>query len=161
MYCKQCGHRGEEKSEICPKCGAKFATAVASSGPSPKAKVRWHVPAAAVIIGVSLFVVVPRFFLRTDAELIEPTTKLRFLRALSHSDYRRIGQREFRVEGQTLLMTWDLRWNTLLETKQQEIVHNVGRAWQVVGGEDTRFLIEGEDDTVASYKKGEVHLNSP
>ena len=97
----------------------------------------------------------------SEIELIEPTTKLRFLRALAHSDYRRIGQREFRVEGQTLLMTWDLRWNTLLETKQQEIVHNVGRAWQVVGGEDTRFLIEGEDNTVASYKKGEVHLSSP
>jgi hypothetical protein len=161
MYCKQCGHRTEQKSETCPKCGVRFATDTAKSDASPKAKIRWHVPVVAAIIGVILFVVVPRIFLRTDAELIEPTTKLRFLRALSHSDYRKIGQGAFRVEGQTLLITWDLRWNTLVETKQQEIVHNVGRAWQVVGGEDTRFLIEGEDNIVASYNKGEVHLSSP
>jgi hypothetical protein len=161
MYCKQCGHRTEEKGETCPKCGAKFATTRESAAPAPKAKVRLQVPAATAIIGVLLFVVVPRVFLRADPELIEPTTKLRFLRALTHSDNRRIGQRDVRVEGQTLLITWDLTWNTLLETKQQEIVHNIGRAWEVVGGEDTHVLIEGEDGIVASYAKGEIHLSSP
>jgi hypothetical protein len=161
MYCKQCGHRTDEKGETCPKCGAKFASARESAAPAPKVKVRLHVPVATAIIGVILFVIVPRVFLRADPELIEPTTKLRFLRALIHSDNRRIGQRGVRVEGQTLLITWDLTWNTLLETKQQEIVHNIGRAWQVVGGGDTRVLIEGEDDIVASYAKGEVHLSSP
>ena len=161
MYCKQCGHRTEEKGETCPKCGVKFATAREATAAAPKARVRLQVPVATAIIGVILFVIVPRVFLRADPELIEPTTRLRFLRALSHSDNRRIGQRDIRIEGQTLLITWDLRWNTLLETKQQEVVHNIGRAWEVVGGEDTRFVIEGEDDTVASYKKGEVHLGSP
>jgi hypothetical protein len=161
MYCKQCGHRTEDRGETCPKCGARFASAKDSAAPAPKAKVRLQVPVATAIIGVILFVIVPRVFLRADPELLEPTTKLRFLRALSHSDYRRSGQRDFRVAGQTLLITWDLRWNTLLETKQQEIVHNVGRAWQVVGGDDTRFLIEGGDETVASYKNGEVRLSSP
>jgi hypothetical protein len=160
MYCKQCGHRTDEKSEDCPKCGARFATAVATL-PSAKRKVRWQPPAAAAIIGVILFVIVPRYFFRTDAELIEPTTKLRFLRALSHSDYRKMGQRDFRVEGQSLIINWDLRWSVLPEPKQREIVRVVGRAWQVVGGEDTRFLVEGEDETVASYKSGEVQLSSP
>jgi hypothetical protein len=157
MYCKRCGHRTDEKSEDCPKCGAKFATAV-ETVPSPKRKVRWQAPAAAAIIGVILFVVVPRYFFRTNAEFLEPTTKLRLLRALSHSDYRKIGQRGFRVDGQSLIINWDLRWNVLPEPKQEEIVRIVGRAWQVVGGEDTRFLIDGEDETVASYKKGEVHV---
>src|SRR5207244_1105714 len=159
MYCKQCGHRTDAKSEDCPKCGARFATAV-ETVPSPKGKVRWQAPATAAIIGVILFVVVPRYFFRIDPEFIEPTTKLRFLRALSHSDYRKIGQRGFRVDGQSLIINWDLRWNVLPEPKQKEIVRIVGRAWQVVGGEDTRFLIEGEDETVASYKNGEVHLSS-
>src|SRR5436190_21242046 len=110
MYCKQCGHRTDEKSEDCPKCGAKFATAVETRA-SPKAKVRWQVPAAAATLGVIFFVVVPRYFFRPDTEFIEPTTKLRFLRALSHSDYRKIGQRDFHVDGQSLIISWDLRWN--------------------------------------------------
>jgi hypothetical protein len=161
MYCKQCGHRTGEKSETCPKCGVKFAAESSESAPAPKAGIRWHVPVAAAIMGVILFIVVPRVFLRADTELIEPTTKLRFLRALGRSDYRKIGQSAFRVENQTLIIMWDLRWNVQPEPRQQEIVHNIGRAWQVVGGDDTRFLIEGQDATVASYAKGEVHLNSP
>ena len=148
MYCKQCGHRSEEKGETCPKCGVKFATARDSAAPVAKTKIRLRVPAATAIIGVILFVMVPRVFLRPDPELIEPTTRLRFLRALAHSDYRRIGQRDFRVDGQTLFITWDTRWNTMLETKEQEIVHNIGRAWQVVGGEDTRF-----DEGVTELRK--------
>jgi hypothetical protein len=51
-------------------------------------------------------------------------------------------------------------WNALLESRQQDIVRIVGRAWGIVGGEDTRFRIEGDGDTVALYTKGEVRLGS-
>jgi hypothetical protein len=105
----------------------------------------------AVVIAISTFVVVPRFFLRSEFESIGPTDKLRFLRAMARSDYRRAGQREVHVEGQTLVVIWDLRWNVLLEPKQNEIVRIIGRAWKVVGGEDTQFRIEGDDTTVASF----------
>ena len=159
MYCKACGHRTEEKTETCPKCGAMFSSVVELS-PEAKPKWRWNVVIASAAIGVIVFVVVPRIFLRTELETIGPTDKLRFLRALGRSDYRRVGQREVRVEEQTLVVIWDLRWNTLPETKQKEIVRIVGKAWQVVGGENTRFRIEGQDDTVASYVKGGVYLGA-
>ncbi|HYR88296.1 MAG TPA: hypothetical protein VE422_29725 [Terriglobia bacterium] len=115
---------------------------------------------AAPIVGVIVFVLFPRAFFRTELESIGPTDKLRFLRALENSEYRRVGQREIRIEGQSLLVVWDLRWNALPDSRQQEIVRIVGRAWQIVGGEDTRFRIEGEDDNVALYTKGKVHLGS-
>ena len=150
MYCKDCGHRTNEKTDECPKCGAKFATAV-ELAPAPKRKLRWHVVVAAIAGGVVLFVVVPRIFLRTELETIGPTDRLRFLRAMTRSDDRRLGQREIRVEGQTLVVIWDLRWNVLPEKKQQDIVRNVGRVWKIVGGEKTEFRIEGQDDIVASY----------
>jgi hypothetical protein len=159
MYCKQCGHRTEEKTDTCLKCGAKLSTAV-ELGTAPKPKFRWRVVVAASIICVIVVVLFPRVFFRTELESIGPTDKLRFLRALENSAYRRVGQRELRFEGQTLVVVWDLRWNVLPESKQQDIVRIVGRAWQIVGGEDTRFRIEGEDDNVALYTKGEVHLGS-
>ena len=160
MYCKDCGHRTDQKSETCPKCGAKFAAAVEKLGPDAKPRWRWHVVLAAAAIGVVVFVVAPRFFLRTELETIGPTDKLKFLRAIGRSDYRRVGQHEVRVEAQTLVVIWDLRWNTLPEPKQKEIVRIVGKAWQVVGGEDARFRIEGQDEIVASYAKGEVYLGA-
>jgi len=159
VYCKQCGHRTEEKTDTCSKCGAKLSTAV-ELGTTPKRKFRWRMVVAASIIGISVFVLFPRVFLRTELESIGPTDKLRFLRALENSVYRRVGQRELRFDGQTLVVVWDLRWNALPESKQQDIVRIVGRAWQIVGGEDTRFRIEGEDDNVALYTKGEVYLGS-
>jgi hypothetical protein len=87
-----------------------------------------------------------------------PTDKLRFLRAFQVSAYRRVGQREVRFEGQTLIVIWDLRWTALPESKQREIAGIVGRAWHIVGGTDTRFRIEGQDGDVASYANDEVHL---
>lgn len=157
MYCKQCGHRSAERADNCPQCGVKLVTTIAR-GPAPKASLRWQVPAAAVILGVIVFVVFPRVFLRTELEPAGPTSKLRFLRALDRSEYRRAGQRGFRVEDQTLIVIWDLRWNTLPESRQQDIVRIVGRAWRAVGGGDTHFRVEGEDDNVASYTNGEVSL---
>jgi len=159
MYCKQCGHRSEEKTETCLKCGAKLSTVV-ELGAAPKPKLRWHVVAAAAVAGVLAFVVFPRFFLRTELESIGPTDKLRLLRALQHSAYQKMGQHELRLEGQTLVVIWDLRWNILPQSKQEEIVRLIGRAWQVVGGEDTRFRIEGEDNDAAVYTKGQVRLGS-
>src|SRR5947208_689544 len=150
MYCKQCGSRTEEKLEICPKCGAKFGTVV-ELGPPAKPKVRWRVFVVALVIAISTFVLLHRLFFRSEFESIGPTDKLRFLRAMARSDYRRIGQREVHVEGQTLVVIWDLRWNILLETKQIEIVRIIGKAWKVVGGEDTQVRIEGDDTTVASF----------
>src|SRR5262245_2944292 len=143
MYCKQCGHRTEEKTEKCPKCGRKFATAV-DLGPPPKRKLSWRIVVIPVVISVIAFVVVPRVFLRTELESIGPTDKVRFRRAMGRSEYRGVGQREILVEGQTLIVVWDLRWNTLGERKKEEIVHNIGKAWEVVGGEETRFRIEGQ-----------------
>lgn len=130
-------------------------------GTSSKARIRWQVPATAIIIGVILFVAIPRVFLRTDFEPIGPTNKLRFLRALEHSEYRRVGQRGFRLEDQTLIVMWDLRWSNLPGSRQQEIVRIVGKAWRAVGGENTQFRIEGEDASVASFTSGEVLLASP
>ena len=126
-----------------------------------KPRLRSNVHITAIAVSLLVFVAMPRIFLRTELEVTGPTDKLRFLRALDHSDYRRIGQHGFRLEDQTLVVLWDLRWTTLPETKQQEIVRIVGRAWKVVGGEDTVFRVEGEDQSVASYKDGEVHLGPP
>jgi hypothetical protein len=97
-------------------------------------------------------------FLQTDMEPTGPTDKLRFLRAFQQSAYRRIGQREVRFSGQTLVVIWDLRWVAIEEAKQKEIVRIVGRAWAIVGGADTLFRIEGLDNDVASYANNEVHL---
>ena len=74
--------------------------------------------------------------------------------------YKRVGQREFRLEGQTLVIIWDHRWQALPEDKQTEIVRIVGKAWHVVGGETTRFRIEGDDATVAEYKDGNAVLGA-
>jgi hypothetical protein len=158
MYCKQCGHRAEgTSSDTCPKCGAKLRTAL-DLGSAPKARVGWRLPVIAATLGLLVFVGLPRIFLRTDLEPIGPTDKLRFLRAFQRSEYRRVGQREVRVEGPELIVIWDLRWTTLPESKQQEIVRIVGKAWHTVGGEDTWFRIEGQDGNVASYTNQEVHL---
>ena len=159
MYCKECGHRSNEVTEDCEKCGAKLKTAgTFEKAESPK--VRWRVVAAALITGVIGFGMLPRFLFRPELETIGPTDKLRFLRAMEHSDYRRVGQHGLRLEGQNLIVIWDLRWNALPETKQREIVRVVGHAWSVVGGQDTRFQIEGEDASVAKYDNGSAHLNS-
>jgi hypothetical protein len=150
MYCKQCGHRSDEKTENCTKCGAKLTTEVEFATAAPK-KIRWRLFVIAAAGAILAFFIVPRFFLNTDLETIGPTDKLRFLRAMDHSAYRRAGQRGIHIEGQTLTVIWDLRWNTLDEKKQQEIVRITGHAWQVVGGDKTRFEIEGEDQAVATY----------
>jgi hypothetical protein len=150
MYCKHCGHRGDEKVENCPKCGKKLASVVAIT-PAAPAKLRWRLFVFVALAATIAFYLVPRFFLQTDLETIGPTDKLRFLRGMDHSAYRRAGQQSIHVEGQTLVVVWDLRWNALPEAKQQEIVRITGNAWHVVGGENTRFQIEGEDNAVASY----------
>src|SRR5688572_21658429 len=155
MYCKQCGHRSDEKTETCSKCGAKLSSEVAFTK-SSKPRLRWHVPAIAAVAAIVVFAVIPRFFFRSEMETMGPTDKLRFLRALDRSEYKRVGQRGFRLEGQTLIVIWDLRWGTLPEAKQLEIVRIVGKAWAVVGGENTRFRIEGDDTTVGEYPDGEV-----
>src|SRR5579884_3209832 len=159
MYCKTCGHRTEAKLDVCPKCGAHLVSAVVV-GPVEKPRVRWHVLVLATALSAIAFIALPRLFLRTEFDPIGPTSKLRFLRALEHTEYRRIGQREFRVDGQTLILIWDLRWNSLPESKQRDILRIIGRAWTLAGGEDTRLRIEGEDAVVASYLNGEAHLES-
>jgi hypothetical protein len=112
------------------------------------------VVAVAAVVSLFAFVVFPRVFLKPELESIGPTDKLRLLRALDHSAYRKVGQHEIRLEGQTLVVLWDLRWNVLPEPKQQEAIRLIGRAWQVVGGQDTRFRIDGEDNDVALYMDG-------
>ena len=157
MYCKKCGHRSAEKTETCGKCGAKLTSESEYTAAPPK-KVRWQVFVAAAVAGVVLIAVFPRIFLRTELETIGPTDKLRFLRALDRSEYKRVGQVDFRLEEQTLIVMWDLRWNVLPEPKQRDIVRVVGHAWSVVGGRDTEFRVEGGEDSVALYSKGEVRL---
>lgn len=150
MYCKQCGHRSNEKTDLCTKCGVKLATEVEIE-PVRSTAIRWRLYVLTTLAAALAFFAVPRFFLVPDLETIGPTDKLRFLRGMDHSAYRRVGQKAFHVDGQTLIVVWDLRWNALPESKQQEIVRNTGKAWHIVGGGDTRFQIEGEDDFVASY----------
>lgn len=149
MYCKRCGHRSDEKTENCGKCGAKLASEVGIS-PAAPAKVRWRVFVLTVVAATIGFYFVPRFFLQTDLERIGPTDKLRFLRAMDHSAYRRAGQKSIHVEGDTLVVVWDLRWNTLSDTKQQEIVRITSKAWHVVGGGAVHFQVEGEDNIAVS-----------
>ena len=158
MYCKQCGHRSDEKTEMCAKCGAKLLSSDVEFVQSSKPRIRWYVPAIAAALASVAFAVLPRYLLRSEMESIGPTDKLRFLRALDKSEYRRVGQTGFRLEGQTLVVLWDLRWKVLPEAKQLQIVRIVGKAWQVVGGENTRFRIEGEEMTVAEYKDGNVSI---
>jgi hypothetical protein len=158
MYCKECGHRSDESTEDCEQCGARLKTE--GTFERARKKVRWHVPITAVVIGLVAFGILPRLLFRPELETVGPTDKLRFLRALEHSDYRRVGQHGLRVEQQTLVVIWDLRWNALPETKQREIVRIVGHAWNVVGGQDTRFQIEGEDGSMARYDGGNVRLSS-
>src|SRR5438132_712294 len=136
MYCKQCGHRGPGKPLRCPKCDAVILSTVALT-PTEKPRVRTTVPFLTIVIGIIVFVGLPKIFLRPELEPIGPTSKVRFLRALDHSQYRQIGLHACHVDAQTLELTWDQRWGTLAESKQQEIVRNVGRAWKLAGGEDT------------------------
>jgi hypothetical protein len=157
MYCKRCGHRSDQKTEKCQKCGAKLATEVAIDR-APRTTIRWKVLAGATLAAVVALVVVPRVFFKPELETIGPTDKLRFLRLLEKSPYRRAGQVELRLEQQTLVVIWDLRWNALPEAKQRDIVRMTGRAWTVVGGEKTEFRITGETKAVAEYRNGEVSL---
>ena len=158
MYCKKCGHRSDQKSETCLKCGAKLTTEVAIER-ARRSKVRWKVLIATVLVAVIAFVFVPRVFFKPELETIGPTDKLRFLRLLEKSPYRRAGQVELRLEQQTLVVVWDLRWNALPEAKQQDIVRITGHAWNVVGGQNTEFRIEGETKAVAEYRDGKVSLD--
>jgi glutathionyl-hydroquinone reductase len=157
MYCKQCGHRSDEKTENCQKCGAKLTSEAEYTTEAPR-KVRLRTFLLAAGIGAVVFIVAPRFFLRSELETIGPTDKLRFLRAVKDSQYRRAGQQNIRIEDQTLVVVWDLRWNSLPENKQREIVRIVGHAWNVVGGKETNFRIEGQEETVASFTDNEVRL---
>ena len=159
MYCKHCGHRSNEKAETCPKCGVQLKTEAAYE-PAQRPKVRWRVFAATLLIAIIVFGILPKVFFRPELETIGPTDKLRLLRALERSEYRRIGQQKVRLEQQKLVVIWDLRWNTLPEAKQRDIVRIVGRAWNVVGGQETRFQVEGEDGDVARYIDGMVYLGS-
>lgn len=157
MYCKQCGHRSGEKTEVCGKCGAKLLSSDVAFVKSAGRRLRWHVPLIALVTAVVAFAVIPRVLLRSEMESFGPTDKLRFLRALDKSQYKRVGQIGFRLEGETLLIIWDPRWKVLPEAKQVEIVGIMGKAWHVVGGDNTRFRIEGEDDkTVAEFKDGKA-----
>jgi hypothetical protein len=97
-------------------------------------------------------------FLRPALNPVGPTDRLKFLRALDHTEYHRMGLSSFRVEDQTLVVYWDLRWNAVSESKQKEIVQIIGKGWKVVGGAETLFRIDGEDDIVASYITDEVSL---
>ena len=152
MYCKRCGYRSDEKIDLCSKCGSKLADEGPLSLERPAAKkLHWGVFAVTAVIAVIAFFVVPRFFLTTDLETVGPTDKLKFLRAMEHSAYQRAGQGDIHVDMQTLVVTWDLRWNTLPENKQKEILRIIGHAWQVVGGKDMRLQIEGEDTAAAAY----------
>jgi hypothetical protein len=157
MYCKQCGHRFDQKVENCPKCNAKLTTEAEYTAEAPK-KIRLRTFLLAAVIGVAAFAIVPRFLMRSELETIGPTDKLRFLRAIKESQYRKVGQQDIRIEDQTLVVVWDLRWNSLPENKQREIVRIVGHAWNVVGGKETKFRIEGEDQNVASFTNNEVLL---
>jgi hypothetical protein len=158
MYCKQCGHRSDDKTERCQKCGTKLTTEMALTAPA-KRKFRWQTLVVAAAIGGIVWLVAPRVFFRTELEAIGPTDKLRFLRAIERSEYRRLGQSSIRLEGQSLVVLWDLRWNTLPERKQHDIVRIVGHAWSVVGGTETLFRIEGEDKVVGAFKEGEVRID--
>jgi hypothetical protein len=157
MYCKHCGHRSDEKTDTCTKCGVKLTSDVQLSN-SPKRKLRWHVLVIAAVATIVVFVVLPRFLFKAEMESFGPTDKLRFLRALDRSQYKRFGQTGFRLEGQSLIVMWDLRWQALPEAKQLEIVRIEGKAWHVVGGDDTKFRIEGDDKIVAEYKDGQATL---
>ena len=166
MYCKKCGHKDDSRIDPktggaqfrCPQCGALILTTSEITKPADNAKFRWKVPIVTAIISITAFVVIPRVFFPPNLETLGPTNKLKFLRVLDHSEYKRMGQTGFRVDEQTLIVTWDERWNTLDEAKQQNIVRIVGRGWQTAGGEQAKFrLTEGEDE-VASYEKGEVKL---
>jgi hypothetical protein len=157
MYCKDCGHRDEAKAEKCARCGVSLTSTLAL-GPTTKQPIRWRRVGIVAVIAIAAFAIVPRLFFRSELESIGPTDKLRFLRALEHSQYKRSGQGEFRVEGQTLIVIWDLRWQTLPERTQADIVRIYGRAWHVVGGETTRFRMEGDEKSVAEYRNEKVVL---
>src|SRR4051812_45066702 len=100
MYCKQCGHRSDEKSDHCTKCGVKLTSEAQLSLPTKK-KVRGHVLVIAAVAALIAFAVLPRLVLRSEMDSFGPTDKLRFLRALDRSQYKRVGQTGFRLEGQT------------------------------------------------------------
>src|SRR2546421_7305208 len=105
MYCKHCGHRSAEKTDVWAKCGPKISPDLELSPPE-KPRLRWQIIATTAVLAIFVFAIIPRVFLRTDIETIGPTDKLRFLRAMERSEYRRIGQRGILAEGQTLIVVW-------------------------------------------------------
>lgn len=159
MYCKSCGYRGEETTEKCPECGVKIKSELLLTVSAPR-RVRWRVLVGALLVALALFVLVPRFVFRSEFDVVGPTDKLKLLQALGKSEYRRIGQRGFRVDRDDLFVIWDLRWNTLEIEKKRQIVRAVGRAWDVVVGGAARFEIEGLDGVVAEYRGGEIRLDN-
>jgi hypothetical protein len=159
MYCKECGHRTQESRNACPRCGSRLKSN-ADYGASAKPRVRWQTLALGAAAAILMSVVVPRVFFLSELESIGPTEKLRFLRALKNSQYRRVGQGDFFVEGETLTVMWDLRWQALPENKQKDIVRIIGRAWHVVGGDTTQVRIEGDETLVAVYRDGAPHLET-
>ncbi|HEX4997747.1 MAG TPA: hypothetical protein VFY29_05955 [Terriglobia bacterium] len=159
MYCKGCGHRTRQQTGICPQCGASLKAALDVSGGNRR-RVRWQAIVLNAIAAIILFGIVPQYLFRSEFEQIGPTDKLRFLRALRHSEYRRSGQLDFHMNGKTLVVTWDLQWETMPSSRQAEIVRIIGRAWNVVGGEKAEFQVEGTDSLAATYQDGEIFLQS-
>src|SRR6267142_2276503 len=97
MYCKQCGHRTEEKTDTCLKCGAKLSTAL-ELGTTPRRKFRWRVVVAAPIVGVIVFVLFPRAFFRTELEFLGPTQQPRLFPVLPYSEFLRVAHREVQAD---------------------------------------------------------------
>lgn len=111
------------------------------------------------VLGSALIlVVVNSYVLQSELQRIGPTDKVKFLRVLGRSEYRKLGQREFRIDQNTLIVVWDLRWSKLPDKKQDEAISLVGRAWSVVGGGSTEFQIEETDTKVADYVDGKAVL---
>jgi len=160
MYCKGCGFQKPGTSELCPRCGEKLTGTAQLTAASPR-KIRFHVLILASGLALLAFYLVPRLLIRSELQFAGPTAKLRFLRALERSQYKRVGQKEFRLHDQTLVVIWDLRWTTLSDGKQKEIAGIVGKAWHAVGGQDTIFRVEGSDGAVATWHDNVVELSVP
>ena len=70
---------------------------------------------------------------------------------LTRPDLRQAGLVGFSVDGDKLLLEWDLRWETLGDVKQRQIVDFLGQSWKSATGGTVEFRMDGGKALLTKY----------
>src|SRR6187431_2442387 len=119
MYCKECGHCEKGVRDDCPICGRDIRSA---SVAIPGARKDGHWLFLILMLPLLAFYFVGLPFRAPQIH----ATEMVVIETLALPDLKKAGLVEFTVEGDKLLLEWDLRWGTLGDVRQREIINFLG-----------------------------------